>query len=83
MSIVASDAFDGEPSREELAAIEAEWSVIAAEMKLLDAEIAVLAAPRPVPPLDWTRVRAAERDVIAAWLAYWLAESIDAGTEAA
>lgn len=71
MSIVASDDFDGEPSPAELAAIEAEEPVIAAELDLLDAELAILNVPRPTE-LDWHRVRAAEKAVIAAWLSVWL-----------
>ncbi len=55
-----------EPTRAELAAIEAEWPRIAAEMDLLDAEIAMLyAADRGGPtPLDWRRLRRAEARVI-------------------
>jgi hypothetical protein len=54
-----------EPTRAELAAIEAEWPRIAAEMDLLDAEIALLyAADRGGPtPLDWRRLRRAEARV--------------------
>ncbi len=55
-----------EPTRAELAAIEAEWPRIAAEMDLLDAEIAMLyAADRGGPTaLDWRRLRRAEARVI-------------------
>lgn len=54
-----------EPTRAELAAIEAEWPRIAAEMDLLDAEITMLyAADRGGPtPLDWRRLRRAEARV--------------------
>lgn len=82
MSIVAFDDFDGDPSPAELAAIDAEMRVITAEMKLLDAELAVMFGPRPILPLDWTRVRAAEREVIEAWTA-WLASQTHNGEEAA
>jgi hypothetical protein len=71
MSIVASDDFDAEPSAAELAAIEDEAPVIAAELDLLDAELAILNAPRPTE-LDWHRVRAAERSLVAAHLMVWL-----------
>jgi hypothetical protein len=56
---------DTEPTAADLAAIEAEWPRIAAEMDLLDAEIAVLnAADRGGPsPLDWRRLRRAEARV--------------------
>jgi hypothetical protein len=82
MSIVAFDDFDGDPSEDELAAIEAEMPVITAEMKLLDAEIALMFGPRPILSLDWTRIRAAEREVIAAWRA-WLAGQSETGEEVA
>ncbi len=68
MSIVAFDDFDGDPSPAELATIDAEMPVITAEIKLLDAELALLFGPRPVLPIDWSRVRAAERAVLTAWL---------------
>ena len=59
------------PSLAELAAIEAEWPVIEAEMALVDAEIAVVTGPGRKPTdLEWQRLRAAERAVIAAWLVY-------------
>lgn len=59
------------PSLAELAAIEAEWPVIEAEMALVDAEIAVLTGPGRKPTdLEWQRLRAAERDVLAAWLVF-------------
>ena len=62
---------DEEPSAEDLAAIEEEWPVIEAEVRLLDAEIAVIRAGRArASAMDWQRVRAAEREVVSAWLAY-------------
>lgn len=56
----------GEPSPENLAAIEAEWPLIEAELSVLDAEIALInAADHGGPsPLDWRRLRRAEARVI-------------------
>ena len=56
------------PSPAEMAAIEAEWPVIEAELNLLDAEIVALSAVGGPSPLDWRRVRRAERRVLAARL---------------
>lgn len=57
-----SDGPDG-PSLAELAAIEDEWPVIAAEVELTGAEIALVTAyPHPTE-LQWRRVRRAERRV--------------------
>lgn len=55
-----------EPTGADLAAIEEEWPLIAAELDLLDAEIALLyAADRGGPTeLDWQRVRRARRQVL-------------------
>ena len=58
------DAWKREPSAQELAAIELEWPVIAAELALLDAEIVALIAGDELSPLDWRRVRRAERQVL-------------------
>lgn len=55
---------DREPTPEELAAIEAEWPVIAAELELLDVELELLG--RPASPLDARRLRRATRRVLAA-----------------
>lgn len=54
-----------EPSARDLAAIEAEWPLIAAELAVLDAEIALInAADQGGPsPLDWRRLRRAEARV--------------------
>ncbi|KIR64260.1 hypothetical protein TK50_00625 [Micromonospora haikouensis] len=54
-----------EPSAADLAAIEAEWPLIAAELDLLDAEISLInAADHGGPsPLDWRRLRRAEARV--------------------
>lgn len=62
---MVSDLEPIEPSAADLAAIEAEWPLIAAELDLLDAEIAVLYAADHGGPtaLDWRRVRRAEAGV--------------------
>jgi hypothetical protein len=52
------------PSAVELAEIEREWPLIAAELDLLDAEIATLAAGGRLSLLDRRRVRRAERRVL-------------------
>jgi hypothetical protein len=52
------------PSAAELAEIEREWPLIAAELDLLDAEIAVLSAVGRVSKLDRRRVRRAARRVL-------------------
>jgi hypothetical protein len=54
-----------EPSASELDAIEAEWPLIAADLDVLDAEIAIInAADRGGPTvLDWRRLRRAEARV--------------------
>jgi hypothetical protein len=57
-----------EPTAAELAAIEAEWPVIAAELAVLDAEIRALMAVGGGSPLDWRRLRRAQRQVLAAAL---------------
>jgi len=54
------------PTRAELAAIEAEWPLIEAELALLDAQIAALSATDGPSPLDWRRVRRAQRRVLGA-----------------
>jgi hypothetical protein len=57
-----------EPTSFELAAIEAEWPLIEAELGVLDAEIRMLAAVGGPSPMDWRRLRRAERRVLAAGL---------------
>ncbi|MGI5523587.1 DUF6284 family protein [Micromonospora sp. CA-259024] len=54
-----------EPTAADLAAIDAEWPLIAAELDLLDAEITLLYAEDHGGPteLDWRRVRRAEARV--------------------
>ncbi|MFC7529124.1 DUF6284 family protein [Actinoplanes sp. GCM10030250] len=53
------------PSPAELAVIDAEWPLIAAELDVLDAEITIInAAHRGGPTvLDWRRLRRAEAHV--------------------
>ncbi|MEU8182969.1 DUF6284 family protein [Micromonospora sp. NPDC049047] len=54
-----------EPTVADLAAIDAEWPLIAAELDLLDAEITLLYAEDHGGPsrLDWRRLRRAEARV--------------------
>ncbi|GAB3053534.1 DUF6284 family protein [Micromonospora schwarzwaldensis] len=53
------------PLSADLAAIDAEWPLIAAELDLLDAEISLIYAEDHggPSPLDWRRVRRAEARV--------------------
>ncbi|WP_020523031.1 DUF6284 family protein [Catelliglobosispora koreensis] len=53
------DALAG-PSDVELAAIDLEWPLIAAELDIVDAEIGLLTAPHGPTELDWRRLRRAE-----------------------
>ncbi|MEV7228315.1 DUF6284 family protein [Polymorphospora sp. NPDC051019] len=57
-----------EPTAADLAAIESEWPLIAAELDLLDAEITLICAADHGGPtaLDWRRLRRAEARVIRA-----------------
>jgi hypothetical protein len=57
---------DEEPTAADLAAIEAEWPLIEAELAVLDAQIRALTAAGERSPLDWRRLRRAERQVLAA-----------------
>lgn len=61
LSPVRSEA----PTAADLAAIEHEWPLIAAELDLLDAQIAYLNAGPSPSVLDRRRVRRAERRVLA------------------
>ncbi|GIG01277.1 DUF6284 family protein [Catellatospora citrea] len=54
------DVYETGPTDAELAAIELEWPLIAAELELTSAEITVLTANNPTE-LDWRRLRRAER----------------------
>ena len=60
-----------EPTAADLAAIEAEWPLIAAEMDLVGAEIALLTADPAPTPLDWRRVRRAEHRALRAFVAFY------------
>jgi hypothetical protein len=57
-----------EPTDDDLAAIEVEWPVIEAELDVLAAEIRLVTADGGPAPLDWRRLRRAERRVLAARL---------------
>jgi hypothetical protein len=67
-----------EPTAADLAAIEAEWPLIEAELDVLDAEISMLAAAGGPSPLDWRRLRRAERRALVARL-WWRASTPAAG----
>jgi hypothetical protein len=54
-----------EPTSADLAAIGAEWPLIEAELAVVDAEIRALSAAGGLSPLDWRRLRRAERRVLA------------------
>lgn len=54
-----------EPTPADLAAIEAEWPLIAAELDLLDAQITHLSAGPSMSDIDRRRVRRAEHRVLA------------------
>jgi hypothetical protein len=63
---------DEGPTAADLAAIETEWPLIAAELDLTAAEIRVLTAEPHPTALDWRRLRRAEHRVIretVQWLA--------------
>jgi cob(I)alamin adenosyltransferase len=67
VSIISLPAVNSEdPSAAELADIEQEWPLIAAELDLLDAQIACINAGPAASALDRRRVRRAERRVLAA-----------------
>ena len=53
-----------EPTAADLLKIELEWPVIAADLDLLDAEIALIKAGPFASVMDWRRVRRAERRVM-------------------
>lgn len=58
-AIASADADDG-PSAAELAAIELEWPLIAAELEVTGAEITLMTSENPTE-LDWRRLRRAQR----------------------
>jgi hypothetical protein len=61
--LVAADS--DSPSAAELAAIEQEWPLVAAELDLLDAEISFITAGPAASVLDRRRIRRAQRRVLA------------------
>jgi hypothetical protein len=66
VSIIPLSPYYGEePTPADLAAIEAEWPLIAAELDLLDAQITELAAGPYMSDMDRRRVRRAEHRVLA------------------
>ncbi|MEV4267785.1 DUF6284 family protein [Kribbella sp. NPDC049584] len=65
MSIIHLSAVSGEePSAADLTTIENEWPLIAAELDLLNAEIAFINAGPHASELETRRVRRAERRVL-------------------
>ena len=68
-----------EPTAADLAAIEAEWPLIEAELAVVEAEARMLRPGGPAP-LDWRRLRHAERQVLAAWLRLMTARRTTVGT---
>jgi hypothetical protein len=65
VSIISFPVVNSEdPSAAELADIELEWPLIAAELNLLDAQIAYITAGPAASVLDRRRVRRAERRVL-------------------
>jgi hypothetical protein len=63
---------DAEPTGDDLAAIEAEWPLIEAEIDLVDAEARMAAANNP-SELDWHALRRAEARVLKAATAFYAA----------
>jgi hypothetical protein len=61
---INADTPDDEPTPEELAEIERESGLIAAELAMLDAEPHILSAEGGSSGVDWQRLRRAMRDVI-------------------
>jgi hypothetical protein len=53
-----------EPTAGDLAEIEDEWPLIAAEISVVEAEIAMLCAPDGASEMDWQRLRRARRAVL-------------------
>jgi hypothetical protein len=66
-TLITSGPDDG-PTAADLAAIEAEWPLIEAGLAVIDAQIRVLSAAGGPAPLDWRRLRRAQRRVLAAQL---------------
>jgi hypothetical protein len=61
-----NEPVSAEPTAADLAAIEAEWPQIDAELRVLDAQIRALSTEGGPSPLDWRRLRRAERRALAA-----------------
>lgn len=61
---VPHGSIPNKPSDAELAAIEREWPLIEAELAVVDAEIRLLTTPGGPSPLDWRRLRRADRQVL-------------------
>jgi hypothetical protein len=57
---------DREPATTDLAAIEREWPLTAAELDLVDAEVTALCAGERLPELDRRRLHRAEHRVLVA-----------------
>jgi hypothetical protein len=55
---------DDEPTPAELAGIEREWPLLAADLELLDAEIAFINAGQNASELDRRRIRRAQHRVL-------------------
>jgi hypothetical protein len=55
---------DDGPTAADLDAIDQEWPLIAAEVAVVNAEIAVICAPHGPTDLDWQRLRRARRLVL-------------------
>lgn len=55
---------DDEPTPADLAGIEREWPLLAADLELLDAEISFINAGQNASELDRRRIRRAERRVL-------------------
>ena len=67
-----------EPSPADLAAIEDEWPLIAAELDLLDVQLAIIGGTGRVDELEVRRLRHARNAVIRKSLAYYLHRSATA-----
>jgi hypothetical protein len=53
-----------EPTDDDLAEIDDEWPLIAAEISVVEAEISMLCAPDGASEMDWQRLRRARRAVL-------------------
>jgi hypothetical protein len=64
------DLASAEPTDAELDAIDVEWPLIAAELELLDVQLAIMAGAGPLDDFEVRRLRHAQREVIRAALAH-------------